>query len=832
MAIPVNDTLLHAAIDHSIDQTRYSSGVIRRIIAILNKADSHLFLRLTAALEQMPPDAFSVQRLESLLAEVRDLNARAYATIRQNLESELADLVRYEIGYQQQLFEHVLPVQVGFASVSVETAYAAAMARPFQGRLLSEWAAGIESDRMARIRDTIRIGFVEGQTVADMVRQLRGTQARGFEDGIIQIDRRNAESIVRTAVSHTANFARQRFYEGNSGLIKGLRWVATLDGRTSPICRARDGKVFPVNSGPRPPAHWNCLPGTSKIKVSGSITRAYKRPYEGQLFIIKTASGRELSCTPNHPILSDRGWIPAQSLNLGDNVVCDMVSDRVSVSDNAKNNNVPTSIQDIAESFFVSSGVITVEVPISAPDFHGDGIGSQVAVVGTDCRLLVSDDATVSEHSREDIFSNGSPLGHSLVVRCSSEQLASHRDSAPCGSDISGMRDGSSFLGGTSGHAGELLSAPITKADASLFEGESDCRNGQVELFGDTSDANSAIKHRFGSSEVESSNGSLQSPVLHHASTISSTVLVEYPHNHLISDTVHRGDFCDRKSGLVQVGKVSNGNVNPSAMSIHPLAIEDIADIGYRHSNLFSDSGCCLTGQVHRQDRGHESFSGDSHLFKPTTNGDTFGSKSNTDGIIGNSKHSADFFDSTPIDVEIGNTLSIEYFSPFSGNSGFVESAVDGADIDTKIARNILDGNACAIFLDHIVSIDVQDFSGHVYNLETDCGWFVADGIITHNCRSTMSPVVKSWKELGIDLEEMPPSTRASMSGQVPEDTTYQEWLRKQSAARQDEILGASRGKLFRKGMGVDRFVDNKGRTLTIDELRRKDAETFRKAGI
>lgn len=268
MAIPVNDALLHAAIDHSIDQARYSSGVIRRIIAILNKADSHLFLRLTDALEQMPPDMFSVQRLESLLAEVRDLNARAYATIRQNLESELADLVRYEIGYQQQLFAHVLPVQVGFASVSVETAYVAAMARPFQGRLLSEWAAGIESDRMARIRDTIRIGFVEGQTVADMVRQLRGTQARGFEDGIIQIDRRNAESIVRTAVSHTANFARQRFYEGNSGLIKGLRWVATLDGRTSPICRARDGKVFPVNSGPRPPAHWGCRSTTAPVLKS------------------------------------------------------------------------------------------------------------------------------------------------------------------------------------------------------------------------------------------------------------------------------------------------------------------------------------------------------------------------------------------------------------------------------------------------------------------------------------------------------------------------------------------------------------------------------------
>lgn len=254
----INGQLLHAAVDHAIDLTRYGNGVIRRVIATLNKADADLFAALMAALQRMPADSFTVERLDTLLADVRSLNKTAYAQVRRGIEGELRDLVDYEAGYQMQLFEAMLPVQVSVASVSAGQVYAAALSRPFQGRLLSEWAAGIEAGKMARIRDAIRMGFIEGQTIDQMARAIRGTRARGYEDGIIEIDRRNAASVVRTAVAHTANFTRQRFYDQNSDIIKGLRWTATLDSRTSAVCRARDGKTFPLNSGPRPPAHWGC----------------------------------------------------------------------------------------------------------------------------------------------------------------------------------------------------------------------------------------------------------------------------------------------------------------------------------------------------------------------------------------------------------------------------------------------------------------------------------------------------------------------------------------------------------------------------------------------
>ena len=51
-------------------------------------------------------------------------------------------------------------------------------------------------------------------------------------------------------------------------MIKGVRWLAILDGRTSAICRGRDGKVFPVDSGPRPPAHPGCRSTTVAVLKS------------------------------------------------------------------------------------------------------------------------------------------------------------------------------------------------------------------------------------------------------------------------------------------------------------------------------------------------------------------------------------------------------------------------------------------------------------------------------------------------------------------------------------------------------------------------------------
>ena len=93
------------------------------------------------------------------------------------------------------------------------------------------------------------------------------------------------------------------------------------------------------------------------------------------------------------------------------------------------------------------------------------------------------------------------------------------------------------------------------------------------------------------------------------------------------------------------------------------------------------------------------------------------------------------------------------------------------------------------------------------------------------NCRSGTTPVLKSWREMG--LSGLPPSTRASMNGQVAEDLTYDAWLRKQPVSFQDEVLGQRKGRLFRAGLKMDRFVNRAGDEYTLDELRQREAEIW-----
>jgi len=269
----VNARLADTSVDHAIDLRRYTNGVLRRIIAVLNRADASLMAALSEALMQVEPSQFTVERLEALLLSVRAVNGRAYAAVEAELAPELRALAGVEAAHQAGALRRTVPaaVQLAFplAGISAEQAYAAAMARPFQGRLLRDWARNLEADRLAKIRNAVRAGYVEGRTASEIVRTIKGSAALKYADGLLDKPRRDLMTVVQTAISHTAQVARAEFYRANADLVKAVQWVATLDNRTTPECAARDGHTYsadahePLDGGPPwlggPGAlHFNC----------------------------------------------------------------------------------------------------------------------------------------------------------------------------------------------------------------------------------------------------------------------------------------------------------------------------------------------------------------------------------------------------------------------------------------------------------------------------------------------------------------------------------------------------------------------------------------------
>lgn len=88
------------------------------------------------------------------------------------------------------------------------------------------------------------------------------------------------------------------------------------------------------------------------------------------------------------------------------------------------------------------------------------------------------------------------------------------------------------------------------------------------------------------------------------------------------------------------------------------------------------------------------------------------------------------------------------------------------------------------------------------------------------NCRGIWCPVLKSFRELGLDVDEFPESTRASMDGQVAESETYADRLAKMDAETRRSVLGPGRAALYERGMPITGMVAG-GKVIPLDELTR-----------
>ena len=103
------------------------------------------------------------------------------------------------------------------------------------------------------------------------------------------------------------------------------------------------------------------------------------------------------------------------------------------------------------------------------------------------------------------------------------------------------------------------------------------------------------------------------------------------------------------------------------------------------------------------------------------------------------------------------------------------------------------------------------------------------------SCRCSIIPITKTFEQLAREahgnsrlakaLDDVPPANRASMGGPVSGKLRYEDWFSRQSAARQEEILGPGRFALYKKGLiGYSDMIGQNGNELTLEELRAKYA--------
>lgn len=273
--VSVNEALQDRAIQHAVLIQRYGTGVADKIVRLLNSADAEIVEKLAARLALIEERGFDMgkattARLEAMLDEVRALNSAIYSQVAEALTDELVDFSTVEANFQRQAIVTSVGVDLSTTLPSPERLRAVVTETPMEGRLLASWAEGMETGRIDRINQAVRQGMVQGEDTDAIVRRIRGTKAAQYSDGILDISRRSAQSIVRTSVNHVSNVAAQATWKANDHLVKGWQYLATLDSRTTVTCAGLSGQVFPVGEGPIPPRHIGCR------SISVAVTKSFR----------------------------------------------------------------------------------------------------------------------------------------------------------------------------------------------------------------------------------------------------------------------------------------------------------------------------------------------------------------------------------------------------------------------------------------------------------------------------------------------------------------------------------------------------------------------------
>jgi SPP1 gp7 family putative phage head morphogenesis protein len=166
-------------------------------------------------------------------------------------------------------------VQGAPATFSLTAAQGATITLP-NGEVVSKAFRGIAVDQAERFSQVVRQGLLTGEPTPAIAKRLIGSlqfgeHARNVRQLVAAGGQATAVAdnqivtLVRTSINQVANTASQQVYEANQDITKKYRYVATLDTRTSAICRALDGKTFEYGKGPTPPQHFNCRSTTIPV---------------------------------------------------------------------------------------------------------------------------------------------------------------------------------------------------------------------------------------------------------------------------------------------------------------------------------------------------------------------------------------------------------------------------------------------------------------------------------------------------------------------------------------------------------------------------------------
>ncbi len=249
-----------AAIQNQVAVERLKSSAVKKIDPFLLSIDRYIRGRLQFS----DLTTYQTERLNKLLAAIRQYSIGQFRDFDKELTAELRTLGRFQVRWEAATlnqtipgaFEAVIPTagQITAAVISTPMSVVGMTGSP----LVTPFIRSFNVRQTATIDGMIRQGVAQGLTNNEIIRNLHGTKSLNFKDGLFGGQmKRQADAMVRTAVQHVASVSRALVWSENKE-IEQYQWKTTLDSRTCPICQGLSNEIFDVDKGPLPPAHPSC----------------------------------------------------------------------------------------------------------------------------------------------------------------------------------------------------------------------------------------------------------------------------------------------------------------------------------------------------------------------------------------------------------------------------------------------------------------------------------------------------------------------------------------------------------------------------------------------
>ena len=340
------------------------------------------------------------------------------------------------------------------------------------------------SDRIWMYQDMLKAeldsllseGLIQGRNA----RVLAGHLRRRF--GVSQY---NAERLMITELSRVQTEAQRQSLERNGY----EEYTFLAEGTACPVCRALNNRVFKVAKmlpgTNAPPMHPRCVFPNTKV-IAPDIEAMTRSSYSGCVVEIGTSDGARLTVTPNHIVLTARGWVRAKNLIKGDKVInYSRGIKSVIESDPTDNDGIPT-IEELFTSLLESGAVPAFSMPISSEDFKGDAPSDgEIDIIFIDGKLRNKLNATLSQLVGDVLLVGASESGEVTLPRnCSlAEQLVGLGLAAD--GIMSGSRIAAILLRGTLTHS-QLIGLRLpSDYDARLYKTAANDTSADIKLFCD-----------------------------------------------------------------------------------------------------------------------------------------------------------------------------------------------------------------------------------------------------------------------------------------------------------------------------------------------------------